>query len=164
MKVALVYYSFSGNTKRACEYLREEFLLKGAEVEMIEARPRREAHNFFKQCIIALFKKKTALQEDLIYDLQNFDYIIFASAVWALTFTPALRSYLEKAKGLQDKRVGCFVTCGSGTGAQKALNELEGFLKTNGADVACSARLSGLRTGNSTYLDKHLKVFLNQFS
>jgi len=154
MRLALVYYSFSGKTQRAVEYLQQELISKNQEVVVIEIKPQVEERNFFKQCLAAYFKKKIEFQSTLNYYLSEFDYVIFASAVWAFTITPALRSYLEKAEGLQDKKAGCFLTYGSGTGARKALRELEGILESKGANVVYSKVLQGDKTKDKNYLEE----------
>ena len=160
MKTALIYYSFSGNTARAVEYLYDKLLLIQNKVEIIRIRPQVEERNFFKQSWSALLKQRTDLSDDTNYELSDFDYIIFSTAVWAFAITPALRSYLEKADGLKNKKAGCFLTYGSGTGAKKALRELESILIGKGAKVVCSAILQGYKTKDINYLDKQLSSFL----
>lgn len=164
MKIALVYYSFSGKTQRAAEHLRQELVSRNQEAVVIEIKPQVEERNFFRQCLAACFKKKTELKSSLNYELSEFDYVIFASAVWAFTITPALRSYLEKAEGLQNKKAGCFLTYGSGTGARKALKELEGILLGKGTNLVYSECLQGLKTKNKNYLEGKFSSLLNCLS
>lgn len=49
-KVAIIFYSFSGNTRKIARFLKTEISSKASkEVELIEIKPVREEKNFFKQ-------------------------------------------------------------------------------------------------------------------
>ena len=159
-KIALIFYSYSGNTKKAIDCIKDKLIFKKINVETIEIKPLVEERNFFKQCIDSFRKKTPQLSDSLKYDLSTFDYIIFASPIWALTITPSLRSYLTKVEGLKDKKTACFLTYGSGTGSQKALRELGDILKNKGANLAFSGSLSGFKTKNKSYLEDRLRPLL----
>ena len=63
--------------------------------------------------------------EDYNVDFSRFDRIIFGFPVWASTFTPPLRTFIEENReGLKGKRFAAFA-CQSGAGAEKALEKLE---------------------------------------
>ena len=151
MKIGIIFYSFSGNTKRACDYLKERFSSEGITVELIELKPSFEEKSFFKQCQQAFFKAKPELEE-VSYDLSEYKFLIFASAVWAFTFTPALRTYLNKVTGLDNKNTASLITYGSGTGSKKALRELEMALRDKGARVVFSKLCSGDKTKDKNHL------------
>ena len=160
MKVAMVFYSFSGNTKRVCLFLKEKLAAKNIDVDLIDLRPKMETRSFFKQSKQALFKEKVELlrAQD---DLSRYDYIAFASPVWAFTFAPALRSFLDKVKGVEGKRAICFLTYGSGTGSGKALRELETILEEKKAEIIFSVNLSGFKVKKNDYLEKRFKTLFN---
>ncbi len=153
MKAAIVFYSFSGNTKRAASFLQNKLKEKQITAELIDLRPKMETSSFFKQSKQALLKQRVGLIEAQ-QDLTQYDYVFFASPVWAFRIAPALRSYLDKVQGLQTKKTICFLTYGSGTGSAKALHELEDILEENGADIIFSVNLSGGKTKNNDYLEK----------
>jgi len=152
MRGAVVFYSFSGNTKRACLFLKDKVALAGGSLDLIDLRLEKEVTSFFGQCLEAALKKKPALLETG-YDLGKYDFLIFASPVWAFTYAPALRSYLDKIKGLENKTTACFLTFGSGAGKNKALKELESILKSKKARVLFTKNLSGAKTGDNVYLE-----------
>ena len=151
MKIGIIFYSFSGNTKRASTYIKEDLQFENTTIELIELKPLPEEKNFFKQSKQALFKVKPQL-EKVNYDLSGYDFLVFASAVWAFTFTPALRTYFDKVTGLEGKMAGCLITYGSGTGSKKALRELETILREKGAHVVFSKTCSGYKTRKKDYL------------
>lgn len=156
MKVAIIYYSFSGNTKRACLFLSRQLTAKGLEADLIELKPKDETRSFFKQGGQAFFKDILQLAE-VDYDVGRYEIVIFASPVWAFTFAPALRSYLRKIINLEGKRVGCFLTYGSGLGKGKSLAELENAIRELKGRLVFSKDCSGIKTKDKAYLEEVFK-------
>ncbi len=156
-KIAVIYYSFSGNTKRACLFLKNH--LSGKEVDLISLVPQNQEGFFFKQCFQAFTKHKPRLSQ-YPKDLKNYDFLVFASPVWAFTFAPALRSYLEQIQNFEKKKTACILTYGSGSGSQKALQELTESLKGKGARILFSKRISGSKAKNGSYMLDNLKTLL----
>jgi flavodoxin len=159
MKIAIIFYSFSGNTKRACLFLKDNLSTKNICVDLIELKPKKEETSFFKQGLQAFLKKKVELKE-VDFGLEKYDFVVFASGVWAFTITPTLATYLEKVKNLKNKKVACFLTFGSGAGSKKALEELESILREKGAHILFSKNLSGKKTKDKNYLEENFKSLL----
>lgn len=159
MKGAVVFYSFSGNTRKACLFLKEAIGALGSSLDLIDLKLKKEAVLFLRQCLDAALKGKPKLLE-VNYDLGEYDFVVFASPVWAFTYAPALRSYLAKVSGLDNKTVACFLTFGSGTVSKKALRELENVLRRKKARVVFSRNLSGSKTGDNVYLEWCFKSLL----
>jgi len=159
MNAAIIFYSFSGNTRRTAQFLKERLGSKGLTVDLIDLKLKEDVKTFFKQCQHALFKKTPELT-GADYNLEKYDFIVFASPVWAFTIAPALRSYLGHISSLENKKAACFLTYGSGSGSAKALRELEGFLREKGAHIMFSKNLSGFRTKNAAYLEERLRPLL----
>ena len=150
-KIALVYYSFSGNTHNAVLFLRQRLESKGNEVQTIRLKLAKEESSFFKQGRDAFLKKEAALTS-CEYNLEKYDFVIFATPVWAFTITPALRSYLNKAEGLKNKKAGFVLTYGSGVGVNKTKRELKQILHNKGALVEFMLGLQGSKTKDKEYL------------
>ncbi|MDD5194596.1 MAG: NAD(P)H-dependent oxidoreductase [Candidatus Omnitrophica bacterium] len=131
MKVAIIYYSFSGNTKMVAHYLKE-YLKETSEVEMIELRSLDESNNFFVQAARA-FKGARARIQNAQLDLSGFDFVCFGTPVWAFGPAPAMNTYLDNCTGLQSKKVILFTTYGSGTGNERCLNRMQEVLAKKGA-------------------------------
>ncbi len=163
MKVAIISYSFSGNTKRACLFLMKKITEKNIDAVSFDLKPEQEEKNFLLQCRDAFYKSKTAIK-GLSLDLNAYDFIVFASPVWAFTFAPALRAYLDNVKELNDKKCACFLTYGSGMGKGKALTELEGLLKVKGGRILFSKNIPGSKTGDKEYLDEQFKSLIDIIS
>lgn len=131
MKLIIVYYSYSGNTKRVAGILAEHLRQK-AEVKLIELNGIDESHNFFKQCFRA-FKHKKAKIAPVDLALSNYDLICLGSPVWAFGPAPAMNTYLDRCFGLEAKPVILFTTYGSGTGNERCLQYMQDILSKKGA-------------------------------
>ena len=134
MKTAIVFYSYSGNTNRVAHLMVNMLNDKNQTAIPVRIRPVKEETNFFKQCIQAARSRKPELYRTLT-DLTEFDRIIFGSPVWAFKPAPALNTYFAKCGNLSGKKAICFVTYGSGTGKDKALDVMKKELEKRGASV-----------------------------
>ena len=132
MKSVIIYYSYSGNTKKVAQEL-EYHLKKTSEVDMIELVPKDEPRSFFGQCKRAFWHSKAKL-EPVNMDLLPYDLICFGTPVWAFGPAPAVNAYLEECSGLCDKTAVLFTTYGSGTGNDRCLKYMQGILARKGVE------------------------------
>ena len=112
-----------GNTEYAAEKAAE---LLGADLLRIEpekAYPDKGFKKFFWGGKSAVMGDKPTLVP-YEFDAGKYDRIIFATPVWAGTFTPPIRTFItENAEALKGKRFA-LITCYSGGGAEKAAEKL----------------------------------------
>ncbi len=131
MKDLIVYYSLEGNTEYAVNRIKEKI---GADT--LRLVPKKAYHDkglakFFWGGRSALMAEKPDL-EDYDVNLDEYDRIIFGFPVWASTFTPPIRTFVEdNAEKLKGKRFAAFA-CQSGTGAEKAFGKLAICLDADG--------------------------------
>lgn len=151
--IAIVFYSFSGYTRNTCLFLKDQLTKKGFSVDTLELKPQKEEKEFLKQCSAA-FKKKMPELEPVNYDLGKYTWVVVASPVWALTFAPALRMYLSKVEGLENKKIGCLLTYGSGLGAQKALKELEEVMRGKKTHLLFSSAIPAKKIKQRQFLEE----------
>lgn len=130
MKSVIVYYSYTGNTKKVAEVLKKHLSQKGA-VDMIELKPKDESQNFFGQCKRAFWHKRAALP-DTGFNLSGYDLICVGTPVWAFGPAPAVNTYLDKCQGTKGKAVVLFTTYGSGIGNQRCLDYMQDLLVKKG--------------------------------
>ena len=138
MNIAIVYYSYSGNTHRACQIIAE-ILKPDNSLSSLRIEAPRESNNFFIQALRGLTRRKTEISP-IEANLSPYDLIIFGTPVWAREAPPAMRSYLEGVTGLFRKKAIIFVTYGSGLGKEHCLDSLERTLKEK--DVSVIKRFS----------------------
>ena len=131
MKSVIVYYSYSGNTKKVARVLVEALRKKG-EVEELEIVALDEPGSFLGQCGRAFRHKKARIQ-DVNFDLSKYDLICFGTPVWAFGPAPALNAYLNKCSGISGKDIILFSTYGSGAGRERCLDYMQKILSGKGA-------------------------------
>ena len=131
MKSIIIFYSYSGNTRKVASVLAEYLGAKG-EAGIIELESPDESRSFFGQCRRALFKKRAELKA-VDFNLANYDLVCFGTPVWAFGSAPAMNTYLDKCLGAENKEVILFTTYGSGTGNQRCLNYMQNLLAQKGA-------------------------------
>ena len=128
MKVAIVYYSMSGNTDYVAKQIAEKI---GADLIRIVPKkeyPDKGFRKFFWGGKSALMKETPRLEE-YQFDSNQYDMIIFGTPVWASQFTPPIRTFVKENKEqLRNKKIAVF-TCYSGGGAENAIEKLKQYLE-----------------------------------
>ncbi|MFH1413572.1 MAG: NAD(P)H-dependent oxidoreductase [Candidatus Omnitrophota bacterium] len=131
MRSAVIYYSYSGNTKKVAQILGEYLKEKG-EVSVIELQGLDESNNFFIQGKRA-FKHERAKVQPLNFDLSGYDLICLGTPLWLFGPAPAINTYLDQCLGVDGKDVIIYVTYGSGAGKGRCLNYMQSILAEKGA-------------------------------
>ena len=126
MNAAIVYYSMSGNTRYVAEKLAAALNADLIPLVPRKAYPDSGFKKFFWGGKSALMGDKPALEP---YDLDpnSYDLVIFGSPVWAGTFAPPLRSFIEDNRdSLRGKRFAAFFCCSGGPG--KVVEKFKTFI------------------------------------
>lgn len=126
MKTAIVYYSMSGNTKMVAEIIAKELSADLIEIKPVKDYPDKGARKFIWGGMKAVMGEKPQLNP---YEFNgDYDRIIFATPVWASSFTPPIRTFIDENRAaLKGKRFSVCV-CYAGGGAEKAIDKLAKFL------------------------------------
>jgi flavodoxin len=131
MKSIVIYYSYSGNTRKLAMVLNDYLAQKG-ESQLLELHALDEARSFLGQCRRAVTHTKAKLAP-VNFDFSGYDLICFGTPVWAFAPAPAMNSCLDKCTGLDNKRILLFSTYGSGTGNERCLRFMQELLAKKGA-------------------------------
>ena len=158
MNIAIVYYSYSGNTHKVAKTI-EELLSQNNSVKCLRIEAPKESKNFFIQCLRALTRKKTEIVSTET-NLSAYDLIIFGVPVWAREMPPAMRSYLEKATGLLRKKAVIFVTYGSGLGKEHCLDSLKSAIEEKGGSCIGRFSVSQFKVNDKTLIEGLLKKYV----
>jgi flavodoxin len=119
MKILVVYYSKTGNTKRLASDIATGL---GADLEeIIDKKDRKGAINWILSGRDAMKKLPTEIGD--FKDPQNYDLVVVGTPVWAWTMVPAVRTYLNLTKDNIAKLV-CLVTADS-SNTQKVVADIE---------------------------------------
>ena len=130
MKTAIVYYSMSGNTKYVADKIADK-VKTSEEVDIIRIEPKKAypdkgAKKFFWGGKSAVMGETPALQP-YEFNIEKYDRIIFGTPVWASTFVPPLRTFINDHPDVKDKKIAVF-TCFSGGGADKAIDKMKKYI------------------------------------
>lgn len=159
MRSLILYYSYSGNTKKVAEYLCEHLKQRG-EVDVVQLRALDEADSFFGQCHRALWHKRARI-EPLNCDLSNYDLICFGSPVWAFAPAPAINTCLDQIQNAQGKEIILFTTYGSGTGNNRCLNYMQRTLTNKGAKSFQRFSIQQLKVRDRDFVNDRIQAALN---
>ena len=129
MKTLIVYFSLNGNTKWAVEQMAAVLPADTLALAPKSAYPDKGFKKFLWGGKSAVMKEMPEL-EPYTVDLDQYGRIIFATPVWAGTFTPPLRSFIQ-AEDLSGKEFA-FVACSSGGSPGKTFAGLKALLNISG--------------------------------
>lgn len=127
MKTAIVYYSMSGNTEYVANKLANE-LKTSSEVDIIRIYPQKEypstgAKKFIWGGKSAVMGETPELQPYEFHS-ERYDKIILGTPVWASTFAPPIRTFVNQNIDIVGNKIAVFI-CFSGGGADKTLAKLK---------------------------------------
>ena len=97
MKIAIVFYSLLGNTKYAALKIADKL-----NADLVEIIPEKEYPNsglkkFYYGGKSAVMGEIPPLKK-YDFNIDNYDYIILGTPVWAGTFTPPIRTFINENK------------------------------------------------------------------
>lgn len=128
MKIAVVYYSLEGNTRKIANEIATR--LNGDIYELKEVKskvPKKGFSKFFwggKQ----VFMKETPDLEKINLNIEEYDCIFIGTPVWSFTYSPAIRSFLKNYQ-IKGKKIGIFC-CHSG-GLKNTIQNMKDALVGN---------------------------------
>lgn len=158
MKTAVVFYSMSGNTRMTAVRIAEELSAGLTEIKPVKKYPDKGFRKFIWGGKSAVMGDKPQLQPYRFDD--DAERIVFGTPVWASSFTPPVRTFIEENRDkLQNKHFAVFV-CYSGGGADKAIEKLRQFLEIEHFDAELI--LIDPKDRPSEENEKKIKAFCDQ--
>jgi len=131
MKIGIVYYSRTGNTKKVAEILEKKFKEQKADVNLIEIEHVKRP-GFFTAGRSAVKQLELPIK-NTGFDLKNYDFIITGSPTWVGCPSPFIKTFINKAENVKDKNVAIFGTGISPINSREKFKEiLENSLKNVG--------------------------------
>ena len=108
MKIGLVYYSRTGNTRRVAKILEEKLKEKKAEVDLIEIEHVKRP-GFFAAGKAASKQLELPIK-NTDFDMGKYDVILAGSPTWAGRPSPFINIFMNKAENIKGKKVAVFST------------------------------------------------------
>jgi flavodoxin len=135
MKTAIVFYSMNGNVRMVAEKVAA-----GTGADLIElipkkAYPDKGMKKFMWGGAAVTFKAKPDL-EPYAFNKDEYDMVILGSPVWAGTFAPPLRTFLD-SNDLSGKKIAIIATSAGGN-ADKCINNLKDAAKADSLAASVS--------------------------
>lgn len=139
MKTLVVYYSYSGNTKKVVDMIREK-----KNFDVLEIKPVNDYSDDYQK-VVDDEEAKMDMNEiieikDINVNLDYYDRILLGTGVWWYKITPAIRSFLNKYD-LKDKVIVPFITNGGWLG--EALDDVKRYAKKSTIKGAITIKFNG---------------------
>jgi len=125
MKIGVIVYSQTGNTRAAAERVEAALREKGHDVMLEQIRPEDEVPPGTKH---VRFLEAP--------DVAPYEGIVFAAPVQAFSLASGMKAYMQQIGSLDRKKVTCFVTKqlpGKWTGGNHAIRQLSALCGEKGA-------------------------------
>ncbi len=123
MKALVVYYSRTGNTRRAAERIAQSV---SADLEELKEETERSGLRGYVSGGRDALRRRPAALLPVERDPSAYDLVIVGSPIWAFTLCPAVRTYLMQSAAAI-KRAAFFCTHGGG-GPSRAYADAEMLL------------------------------------
>ncbi len=109
MKTVILYYSYTGTTKKYVNLIKNII-----DCDLIEIKPKKDIKSSgrlssYVKGGLKVLKKESPELEKYEFNKDDYDFIIIASPVWAYTYAPAMKSFLEN-ESISNKKVSYFMT------------------------------------------------------
>lgn len=139
MKTLVVYYSYSGNTKKVVDMIKEK-----KNFDVLEIKPVNDYSDDYQKVVD---DEETKMDMNEIIEIKNvninldyYDRILLGTGVWWYKITPAIRSFLNKYD-LKDKVIVPFITNGGWLG--EALDDVKRYAKESIIKDAITIKFNG---------------------
>ena len=133
MKICIIYYSRTGNTRNAAKLLEEKLKERKADVELIEIEAVKKP-GFLKAGRAAMTQKELPITNTDV-DLKKYDKILVGSPTWAGRPTPHIRSFFNIADNYNGKEAGVFFTCSGSIEKSQTGKDIKNYLGEIGLNV-----------------------------
>lgn len=150
MKIAIVIYSYTGNTFSIGSKFVRFLQSQKHEVQLIRVNVDDDQPS------------KTEIQLGEIESITPFDKVIFGSPVRAFSLAPAMIKYLRQIESLNGKTVSCFVTKQlpfAWTGGNSALSKMMSLCKEKGAIIDKTGIINWSYKNREQRIDQLIKEF-----
>ena len=136
MHVKIAYYSRKGHTDKLAGMVAEGIQAKGHRVTMVPIKHVKRP-GFLGAGRASVMEKEMELANvEGDYDLGDADMVIVGGPIFAGRVNPFTRTFLSRAKGMEDKPGGVFICCASKPADGEGLvKELEGMVSGKGLEV-----------------------------
>ena len=160
MKIGIVYYSRTGNTRQVAKILEEKLKEKNAEVDLIEIEQVKRP-GFFTAGSAATKQLELPIK-NTDFNMQKYDVIVIGTPTWAGKPSPFAKSFMNKAENIQGKKVAVF---GTGMSPINAREKFKDIIKNDLGNVGIKTveeyLLLNFKRGQMADGEQNLDNFVN---
>jgi len=163
MRIGIIYYSRTGNTKKAAEILKNKLEKNKDNVDLIEVKHTKKP-GFFKAGRAAMTQKELPIK-NTDFDLKEYDTILVGSPTWAGKPAPFLRTFFNKAENIKGKKASVFIT-GSGSAENNSKNSkyLKDYLDSIGLKTKSTTLQLQMKKGDIKSDKKEVDEFVSKIT
>ena len=132
MKIAIMYYSFTGITRKIAEELRD-----ACEGEIIEIQPKKR-YSMLSVMTRGILRARRLDEDDISpdpLDVSAYDLLVIGTPVWGRKPTPVINGAIASLVGAEGKKAVVYVTCGSPKGSGDSVGFMKDGLEKKGVEV-----------------------------
>lgn len=155
MKTAVIFYSLNGNTRYVADKVAKDLAADLIELIPVKAYPDKGMIKFIWGGSAVTFKKKPDL-EPYEFDKDKYELLILATPVWASSFAPPLRTFLD-GNDLSGKKIAV-ITCCAGGKFDKCVDGLKELAKAD--SLAAQLNLVEPKGAPSDEKEKQIAEFI----
>ncbi len=151
MKIGIIVYSKTGNTRSVAGKLKDALSDAGNEVVLDEVTTAGEPGST---------PDKTELKN--VPETKDYEAVIIAAPVWAFSLASVMKLYLNKVQTLEGKKVGVFVTQSfkkPWLGGNRAIKWMKRSCEAKNGDVCKTGVINWTNTQREAQIDALVKDF-----
>ena len=161
MNIGLIYYSRTGNTKKAAEILIEKLQSHTEHVESIELLHEKKL-GFFGAGRLAMKEEHPNIMNPEV-DVNKFDRLIIGTPVWAGRPAPYVYTFLDHNSLSKEIKTGVFLTSGGSSEKQKKPQEIfKENLKNYKLNPISASLIFQMNKGIIKDGTQHIDAFINE--
>ncbi len=156
MKIALVYYSLEGNTELVANSIAKQLNPDVFRIHPVKDYPKGNFSKYLwggKSVVMG----ETPAIEKTDFNPANYDLVIIGTPIWASSFTPPIKTFLNE-NTLANKKVALF-TCNAGGGTKKCYDLFSAALPL--AKVITTLDLVDPKTKPKAEHEEQIRQFCN---
>jgi len=108
MKIGIIFYSRTGNTRSIAKLLENKFKEEKADADLVEIEHVKKP-GFFKAGKAAMKQQELPIK-NANFDLKKYDFIIAGTPIWAGRPSPYVKTFMNKAENVKGKKGAFFLT------------------------------------------------------
>jgi DNA-binding transcriptional ArsR family regulator len=143
IKACVIFYSYSGITRRVAEGIRNA---SGCDLVEVKTKEPYTSFSVYTKGVLRSRKEACDLIEPAEIDVSNYDFFIIGTPVWAWRPAPAINAAVQALRGCKGKIAVLFTTCSNQPG--EALPILSKALADRGVRVMAEFSLDAEDTKN----------------